>query len=125
MTNTIYTVSLQYWLADQFWVKGGIGGGTIDLSDTYTGATLGGTSESAIAFSGAAGFEIVQFYSFALDLQFRLAHVAYSRRGREQHRVHGRVQLVLIRRSTSRPDRYKLADGLPGFGRGDLSSSQV
>jgi hypothetical protein len=75
LTNSVFTGALQFWLADQFWIKGGIGGGTINLSDNNNGGAVG---ESAFAVSGAAGLEIVQWFNFALDLQFRLAHVAYS-----------------------------------------------
>jgi hypothetical protein len=76
LTNSVFTGALQLWLADQFWIKGGLGGGTINLSDNYSGASF--SSETAFAVTGAAGFEIVQWFNFALDLQFRLAHVAYS-----------------------------------------------
>ena len=76
LTNSVFTGALQYWVADQFWIKGGLGAGTIDLSDNYAGATF--SSESAFAVTGAAGLEVFQWFNFALDLQFRLAHVAYS-----------------------------------------------
>ena len=76
LSNTIFSGALQYWATSQFWLKGGLGVGTIDLTDDYSGASF--DRESAFAVSGAAGFEVLQFYNFALDLQLRLAHVAYS-----------------------------------------------
>lgn len=76
LSQSIYTGSLQYWVAPQVWLKGGVGGGTVDLSDDYSGASF--SRQSAFAMSGAAGLELIQSYNFALDLQFRLAHVFYS-----------------------------------------------
>ena len=79
LSNTIFSGALQYWATDQFWLKGGLGSGTVDLSDDYSGATF--DSETAFAMSGALGFEVLQMYNFALDLQLRLAHVFYASGG--------------------------------------------
>jgi hypothetical protein len=76
LTQSIYTGSLQFWATPQFWLKGGLGGGTIDISDNYSGASF--DAQSAFAVSGALGYEVLQFANFALDLQFRLAHAAYD-----------------------------------------------
>lgn len=75
LTNSVGTGAVQFWLTDQFWLKGGLGFGTIRFEDDY-GYGVG--SETAFAVTGAAGFEIMQSGNFALDLQFRLAHMAYE-----------------------------------------------
>jgi hypothetical protein len=76
LTNSIYTGSLQFWATPVLWLKGGIGGGTIRISDNYNGLSY--EPESALAVSGAVGYEVLHSYNFALDLQFRLAHAAYE-----------------------------------------------
>ena len=71
--------ALQYWLADQLWLKGGIGVANISLSDP-TGADYG-NSESALGLLAAGGFEALQGSTFALDVQLRLGYGAYSSGG--------------------------------------------
>jgi hypothetical protein len=76
LTNSMFTVAGQYWLMDKLWLKGGIGDAHISLSD-YVGNTYG-AEENAFAVLFAGGFEVLQVNNFALDLQFRVAHGAYS-----------------------------------------------
>jgi hypothetical protein len=76
LTNSMVTAAIQYWVADQVWLKGGIGGARITLSDANGNAY--GSSEGALALLGAAGVEVLQVGNFALDLQFRLGYGAYS-----------------------------------------------
>jgi hypothetical protein len=78
LTNSIATGALQLWLNDFFWLKGGIGVGTIRLSSS------GGYNiddESAFGVSFAGGFEVMQAPGFALDLQLRFAHMSYAFNG--------------------------------------------
>ena len=79
LTQTIFAGALQYWAAPNFWIKGGIGSGTIYVNDNYTGADW--DVEYALAMEGALGVEVVQSYNFALDLQLRVAHAFYDSGG--------------------------------------------
>jgi hypothetical protein len=76
MSNSMFTGAVQYWLVPQLWIKGGVGGGHIDLSDAN--GTLYGTSDNALAVLAAGGFEIVQSGNLALDLQLRIGYVNYT-----------------------------------------------
>jgi hypothetical protein len=75
LSHIIYGVAVQYWVADILWLKGGVGGGSISFQDSVTGQSVG---ESALAFSGGLGVELVQSWNFAFDLQFRVAHTLVS-----------------------------------------------
>ena len=79
LTNSMFGGALQFWLNDVFWLKGLLGFGTIRVSydDSYY-YSYGSVSESALAVGAAAGFEIMQSHNFALDLQLRVAHMAYD-----------------------------------------------
>jgi hypothetical protein len=79
LSNTMLTGALQYWVADQLWLKGGIGVANISLSDP-TGADYG-NSESALGLLAAGGFEALQSSTFALDVQLRVGYGAYSSGG--------------------------------------------
>ncbi len=77
--NGIYTLALQYWLTDIIWVKGGLGGGHIQISASCDiAADCVFDDETGFAFMLAAGIEVVQTYNFALDLQLRYGNVLYS-----------------------------------------------
>ena len=72
-TNGIYTLALQYWPADNLWLKGGIGFGHITVdTDDYT------LDDSGFAFMLAAGIELVQAYNYAMDLQVRYGNASYT-----------------------------------------------
>jgi len=71
----IYTAALQYWLTDMFWLKGGVGGGRIQVTSDSAGV-LG--DSSGLAVMGAAGIELLQASAFALDIHFRVGHGFYS-----------------------------------------------
>jgi len=74
-TSTIFAGALQYWLTDIVWLKGGLGLGNTNISSA-SGGTLG--DATGFAVMGAAGVEIVHYWTFALDLQLRLAHTFHS-----------------------------------------------
>jgi Outer membrane protein beta-barrel domain len=73
--QSIYTLALQYWVNDIFWLKGGLGGGHISVTSASAG-DLG--SDSGFALMGAVGIELVQSPIFALDLHLRVGHGFYS-----------------------------------------------
>jgi hypothetical protein len=78
LTNSMAAGAVQFWVNDVFWVKGLLGFGTVRFSYDDSYYYGGSVSESAFAIGGAAGFEIMQSNNFALDLQFRVAHMAYD-----------------------------------------------
>jgi len=75
----IYTIALQFWVADIIWLKGGIGFGHMKLQGDFDAIAFG--DESGLAAMGAAGVEIVQAHNFTLDLQLRLGHGFYTQGG--------------------------------------------
>jgi hypothetical protein len=72
-SNGVSTIAVQYWVADRFWIKGGVGIGTTRISDD-----TGSYSDSGLGLMGAAGYELVQKGRFALDLQGRFATTKHS-----------------------------------------------
>jgi hypothetical protein len=78
MLHSIYTFAIQYWPMDKLWLKGGIGGGNVDITSDSAG-DLG--SENGLALMGAGGVEVLQAGNFALDLQLRVGHGFYSQGG--------------------------------------------
>jgi hypothetical protein len=75
-THSIYTGALQYWVADKIWLKGGIGGANMNISSDYDGFIY--DRANGLGIMGAGGFEVLQMYNFALDLQLRLGHGFYD-----------------------------------------------
>jgi hypothetical protein len=73
--STIFAGALQYWVTDIIWLKGGLGLGNTNISSQSAG-TVG--DATGFALMGAAGVEIVHYWTFALDLQLRLAHTFHS-----------------------------------------------
>jgi hypothetical protein len=70
-TSTILAGALQFWLNDIFWLKGGLGLGNTQVTSSSAG-TIG--DATGFAIMGAGGVELVHYWTFALDLQLRLAH---------------------------------------------------
>jgi hypothetical protein len=77
--NGIYTGALQYWATDILWLKGGAGLAHMQLTDNGSGFAFG--DEWGFGLMGAAGLEVVQSSTFALDLQLRLGHGFFSQGG--------------------------------------------
>lgn len=77
--HSILTFAAQYWVTDMVWIKGGIGGGRMQLVDETAGVLVG--EETGFAVQGGAGIELVQSHNFALDLQLRLGRGFYSEGG--------------------------------------------
>jgi hypothetical protein len=73
-TNGLATIAAQYWVADRFWLKGGIGAGTTRA--TSEGHEL--ASDSGLAVMGAAGYELLQKGKLALDLQARFGSTKHQ-----------------------------------------------
>jgi len=70
----LYTLAAQYWVTDVFWIKGGVG--FAQLSFGYDGAA--NPDENGPGFMAAGGFEVIQAYNFAMDLQLRFGHGFYD-----------------------------------------------
>jgi hypothetical protein len=79
LVHTIYTVAGQYWVTDKLWLKGGIGGGDIQIASKSDNFAY--TDENGLAVMAAGGFELLQVDNFALDAQLRLGHGFYSQGG--------------------------------------------
>jgi hypothetical protein len=69
-------VSMQYWLAPRFWIKGGFG--SAKLATSLDGDVISRT-ESVLGLLGAAGFEILHDPRYSIDLSLRLGTEAYPR----------------------------------------------
>jgi hypothetical protein len=75
IVHVMDTAAVQAWVMPQFWIKGGIGAGQLRINfDNGQSAE----SDTGLGLFGAAGFEVFQGYSFALDLQLRLGTVKYD-----------------------------------------------
>jgi hypothetical protein len=72
--NEIYTGALQFFVTDILWLKGGVGFGRYQQTDSV--GSLG--DDSGLALLAAGGVEVLQSQNFALDLQLRLGHAFYS-----------------------------------------------
>ena len=70
----LYTFAAQYWATDFFWLKGGFGFAQLNFGYDNTATP----SQTGPGLLGAAGFEVVQSYNFALDLQVRFGHGFYD-----------------------------------------------
>ncbi|MCC6998836.1 MAG: hypothetical protein IT370_29760 [Deltaproteobacteria bacterium] len=69
--HAVDTVAAQLFLGDRFWVKGGLGVGQLQLSDDSGQVRL--ESDTGPAVMLAAGFELLQTRTSALDIQVRAA----------------------------------------------------
>jgi hypothetical protein len=76
-SHTFWTAALQFWPADILWLKGGLGIAHRQISDAF--ATY--DDETALGLVLAAGVEVLQVGTMALDLQFRFGHGFYSDAG--------------------------------------------
>ncbi len=78
--HNIGTVALRYWAMPKLWLQGGVGWSNFSYSirDCPSNADCSETSETGGAAMVAAGFELVQTRSFALDLSLRLGVGAYD-----------------------------------------------
>jgi hypothetical protein len=76
LSNSLFAIAGQYWVAPIVWLKGGVGDAHIALSD-YAGNSYG-SDENALGILAAGGVEVLHGPWFALDLQFRLMHGFYS-----------------------------------------------
>jgi hypothetical protein len=75
-THTLYVAALQYWATDKFWLKGGIGGANMNISDDYNGFTYDDANGWGIMAAG--GYEFAQINNVAFDAQLRFGHGFYS-----------------------------------------------
>jgi hypothetical protein len=75
----VAAIALQWWPAQRFWVKGGIGHG--EAQGTVTAVGLGGATaeltaeETGFGMTAASGFELHQGNTFALDVHLRYAGI--------------------------------------------------
>jgi hypothetical protein len=75
---SLWTLAFQWWFADTFWVKVGIGVGRIQSNSRRVDTAL--VEDSSIAFVLATGVELYRTYHTAIDLQVRYGSVALSGR---------------------------------------------
>ena len=75
LAQQIHTAALQYWVAPQIWVKGGLGFGYLSVSydDGFEDA-----SETVPAILLAAGYEFLQAPNFAIDGIFKVGAGFYG-----------------------------------------------
>jgi hypothetical protein len=76
LSQTMGVVAAQYWLTPKLWIKGGLGSGHLSLSNDQ-GQELA-TSEEGAGAMIAAGYEVYQGRSFAVDVSLRSAAVSYE-----------------------------------------------
>jgi hypothetical protein len=74
LSNVLITGAAQFWILNRLWLRGGIGEGRIHHTD-WLGAN---DSESALAFSAAVGFELIQASTFGLDVQYCGGYAFYT-----------------------------------------------
>jgi hypothetical protein len=74
LVNAVNTFAVQYWPTSMVWIKGGIGFGRLTLSSRSDRLE----SDTKPAVLAAAGVEVLQTRSFALDLSVRLVPVFYD-----------------------------------------------
>jgi hypothetical protein len=77
--HSLYTLAIQYWPADIFWLKGGLGGANMHVGSSVDGFTYG--DENGLGLLAAGGIEFLQMGNFALDGQLRFGHGFYSQGG--------------------------------------------
>ena len=68
--STVSTAAVQYWVADNVWLKGGLGLGQLSCS--------GCDSETGLGILAGIGLELVQKTKFVLDLQGRVSTAGYD-----------------------------------------------
>ena len=83
LINNASTVAAQLWVSDRAWIKGGLGLGRL-MAQGNDGES---DSIGGVAVTAAAGYEVSQGASSAVDLQLRLATVSYE---------HGSLQQVAV-----------------------------
>jgi hypothetical protein len=74
-SQSFWTLALQFWPVDIFWVKGGLGISHVQISSDSLGLL---DDETALGLMVGAGLEIVQVGNMAVDLQFRFGHGFYD-----------------------------------------------
>lgn len=76
LSQTMGAIAAQYWLTPKFWLKGGLGSGHMSLTNNR-GVEIA-TSEEGAGIMLAAGYEVFQTHSLAVDLSLRTAAVSYE-----------------------------------------------
>ena len=74
--TSLWTLAMQFWIGDTFWVKAGLGVGHIQSTNGNVGTVL--RPESGIAFLLAVGINVHCTYRYTLDLQVRYGSTPYS-----------------------------------------------
>jgi opacity protein-like surface antigen len=75
LSQSFWTAAFQFWPADIFWLKGGLGISHVQVSSDSIGVV---DDETALGLVLGAGVEVVQVGNMALDLQFRFGHGFYD-----------------------------------------------
>jgi hypothetical protein len=75
VTHGLFGVAAQFWPdpAGRFWLKGGIGVGSLDEDDSFSGDPFdtGGNNHVYPTVFGGAGVEVVRSGRFTIDIQAR------------------------------------------------------
>lgn len=78
LSHNVVTVAAQYWLTPRFWIKAGLGNGRLSVSVEGDGYKSEWNSAWGVGALAAAGYELYQGKTFALDVQLRGAATTYE-----------------------------------------------
>jgi hypothetical protein len=81
-SQVLYVFAVQRWVTDRLWLKIGAGGGVFSNTTQAMGMPLAVVHDDGLGLVVAAGVEVAQFRTFALDLQVRLGRGYYGGVGR-------------------------------------------
>ena len=83
LSQTLVVAALQFWITDEFWVKGGLG--SANLTSHYDDGfyVADDTIDSGLGLLAAAGYEVLHSPWFSIDLQGLLASGNYN--GIDEH----------------------------------------
>jgi hypothetical protein len=74
LTQGALMFAAQFWIIPQLWIKGGIGGASLQVDDAFFRDSVG----TGGALMGAVGVELFSARNFALELQGRIIEGLYS-----------------------------------------------
>jgi hypothetical protein len=74
LTQGALMFAAQFWVIPQLWIKGGVGGASLQVDDRFFTDDIG----TGAALMGAVGVELFSARNFALELQGRLIEGLYS-----------------------------------------------
>jgi hypothetical protein len=75
LVEPMFMAALQYWVAPQFWLKGGLGVASLQISG---GGGPDDELDTGGVISGAIGFEVLQAPRFTIDINLRVTSAGYN-----------------------------------------------